>query len=255
MSLGRLTIQDLVIDDEASFRHVAIYAELKERLRKDEVEFALPPANSALARDGQVLLLNLAFWKPGNIAEVLVDDHLTADQLVHNGWHHVAQQQLAAAARSADGLLLAEAIASASDAYLVGRLLGHSPESAFLQTQVPAMADAAHDAGLDEAGFEQLLQRMSAAPEQSFEALRALLYDVSRALVGCSDADAAAKVLLGVADHPFAPLLLHYELPGWVLFTKAYADADAPKEEAARVDGALREAEDAMAWLEDNWLG
>ena len=43
------------------------------------------------------------------------------------------------ASQSPEGFLLGESIASAFDMYLVGRLLGHSPDASFLETQVPAM--------------------------------------------------------------------------------------------------------------------
>jgi hypothetical protein len=248
MPLTRLTLADLTVEDESSFRHVAIYAALKAALKKDGVSFALGSSK----REDQALLLNLAFWKPGDVLEILADDHISADQVAHNAWHHIVARQLGDAARSTEGLVLAEAIASAFDAYLVGRLLGHAPSSSFLETQVPAMADAAHDAGLQEAEFETLLQRMSDEPEASFEQLRSLLYDVGTKLAACTDADDAALVLEQSASHPFAPLLHHYELPGWVLFTKAYADGDGSA--AREVDAAMRAASDSVAWLEERWL-
>lgn len=246
--LTRLPIDQLLIDDEASYRHIGLYAALKDRLRRDGAVFAVA---RGLGHE-DVRLLNLAFWKPGDVAEILLEDRLAADQLVHNGWHHLAAQRLGAAAKSRAGLLLAEAIASASDAYLVGRLLGHAPHSEFLTTQVPAMADAAEAAGLDEAGFEQLLERMSREPEGCFEALRALLFDVSRQLTEASDAERAAEILAAHRDHAFFALLHHYEIPGWVLFARAHGAG--PDDEALAVDAALRRADDAMAWLEQRWL-
>jgi hypothetical protein len=253
MPLSDLAIDELTIEDERSFRHVGLYAELKEALRRDGATFAVPPRG--IAQLDAVTLLNLAFWRPGSTAEVLVDEVVAADQLMHAAWHHLAHRRLGADARSAAGLLLAEAIASAFDVYLVGRLLGHAAESSFLETQVPAMADVAMSAGCDEAGFEKLLERTSAEPEASFEDLRRLLFDVSIELAAAPDASAAADVLVEHADRPFYPLLHHFELPTWVLFARAYADPRASGEKAREVDRAMRAAPVGLDWLEQQWLG
>ena len=68
-------------------------------------------------------------------------------------------------AQSAEALFLGEAIASAFDVYLVGRLLGHAPDSSFLETQVPAMAEAAQAAGLPDEELEAMLDGIAADPE------------------------------------------------------------------------------------------
>jgi hypothetical protein len=250
--LRRLPIGELTIEDERAFRHVGLYQLLKNRLVADGALFAV--AEASLASEDAIRLLNLAFYKPGDVAEILVDPVLSADQLMHSAWHHVVARALGPAARTTAGLQLAESIASAFDVYLLGRLLGHAPDSAFLETQVPAMADATLAAGLEADDFEALLARVSSEPEKAFGDLRALLYDVSMALSAAPDADAAAKALVAHAAHPFAPLLHHYELPTWVLFARAYADESASDEAARVADGQLRDAADPMAWLESNWL-
>jgi len=252
--LERRSLDDVTVEDAATMRHVGIYRTLVDRVRRDGLCFAVPPATSPLAGEDPTRLLNLAFWHPGGVAEILPDPVLTADQLAHNAWHHVADRALGPAGRSAAGLLLAESVASAFDVYLVGRLLGHAPDAPFLESQVPAMSEATEAAGLDEAGFERLLATMSEDPEGSFESLRSLLFDLSRALARSVDADTAAQVLLAHADHPFAPLIHHYELPTWVLFTRAYADPEAPETPAEEADRALRQADDPIAWLEEHWV-
>jgi hypothetical protein len=246
-------LDDLVIDDEASFRHVGLYADLKEILRRDGYEFRVLPASSE-GRWDRALLLNLTFWASGTGGDVLVDDHLSADVVAHVAWHHLASRALASPP-SAEALFLGEAIASAFDVYLVGRLLGHAPRSTFLATQVPAMADAAGAAGLSAEGFEVLLERIAADPERAFEELRELLYDATRALFACSTATDGLTALAAFDGHPFAPLLHRYELSNWVLYARAYAGrADVPDERASAVDRALRAEADALAWLTKAWL-
>jgi hypothetical protein len=179
-------LDQLVIEDEASFRHVGLYADLKEVLRRDGYEFRVLP-ESAEGRWDRALLLNLTFWASGEGGDVLVDDHISADVVAHVAWHHLASRALPSPP-SAETLFLGEAIASAFDVYLVGRLLGHAPRSTFLATQVPAMAEVAAAAGLSDDGFEALLDRIAGDPERAFEDLRELLYDATNALAACSTA-------------------------------------------------------------------
>ena len=257
LTFDERTIDDLIIDDEISFRHVALYAELKNTLKHAHYMFRVMPAKSA-ARWERALLLNLTFWGASSGGDVLVDDHLPADVVAHAAWHHLAARAFAeksGAPLSADALFLGEAIASAFDVYLVGRLLGHAPHSSFLESQVAAMADAASAAGVSDENFEALLQSIASDPERAFEDLRQLLFDASTALVSCADAAAAMNVLERLDAHRFGPLLHHYELSTWVLYARAYASAAlAPDERVRAIDKQLRDAKESIEWLRDHWL-
>lgn len=262
MKLRTLTIDDLTIDDERSFRHVGLYTDLKEVLRRDRYLFRVPEGGASWDR---VLFLNLTFWSPSDPADVLASDHIAADVIAHVAWHHLASRALglgaaaaggtaAPAPLTADGLLLGEAIASAFDLYLVGRLLGHAPESEFLETQVPAMAEAAEAAGLSPEAFEALLSEVAAGPERAFEDLRSLLFDATTALVRCDSLPRAAELLDGFATRRFGPLLHHYELSTWILHARAHAAALDPDPAARAVDAALRGAPVSLDWLEERWV-
>lgn len=252
------TIDELTAEDEASFRHVALYRDLKDVLRRDAYTFRVLPEASA-GRWDRALLLNLTFWGANAGGDVLVDDALPADVIAHAAWHHLAAKALAegpGVPLTADALFLGESIASAFDVYLVGRLLGHAPESSFLATQVPAMADAALAAGASEEDFDALLHDIADDPDRAFEELRALLFDVTTALTACDGADEALAVLEGVGAHRFAPLLHHYELSNWVLYARAYGRGGLEPDERARgIDRALRQASSAVDWLASTWLG
>ena len=260
MKLQSLAIDDLTIEDERSFRHVALYADLKEVLRRDGYRFRVPEGGASWDR---ALFLNLTFWSPSDPADVLPDAHVAADVLAHAAWHHLANRALGAAADggaaataapTADGLLLGESIASAFDLYLVGRLLGHAPDSEFLETQVPAMAEAAEAAGLPPEAFEALLGEIAADPERAFEDLRSLLFDATTALVRCGSVNGAAEILDGLAARRFAPLLHHYELSTWILYARAYAASLDPDPAARAIDAALRDAPVSLEWLEAGWV-
>jgi hypothetical protein len=255
--LRSLTLDDLTIDDELSFRGVALYARLKDALRAAGHRFKVAAPGETASWD-RALFLNLTFWSPTEEASVLVDEHVAPDVVAHTALHHVVGRALArvAAAESPAALLFTESIASAFDLYLVGRLLPIAPESDFIATQVPIMAEAAAEAGLDEAGFARLMEGVTAEPERAFEELRALLVDVGTALYGCADAAAAHVALEGFAGRRFAPLLHHFQLSNWILYARAYARVAPPEavDALAAVDRELRACPDSLAWIEARWL-
>ena len=254
-----LTLDALSIEDERSFAHVGLYGDLKRVLSGAGYTFRVPTAAAPLSWD-RALLYNLVYWDadaPGG--DVLVEPRVAADVVCHAAWHHLAGAALSPrGTRSApEALLLGEAIASAFDLYLVGRLLGNAPDAEFLATQVPAMGDVALASGADEARFEALLADVAAEPERAFGDLRALLFDAATALLDAGDADAAARALAPFDAHRLAPLLHHYELPSWLLSARARRASgfDEQTAVAARtVDAAMRAAPAALEWLERAWV-
>jgi hypothetical protein len=257
-SVGRLserTVDELSIRDERSFRHVALYGDLKEVLRRDRYVFRVLPEGSA--RWDRALLLNLTFWG-GAGGDVLDGATIAADVVTHAAWHHLAAAALAPQRRrrpSVEALFLGESIASAFDIYLVGRLLGRTSRSSFLETQVPAMAEAANAAGLSKHAFQELLRDVAADPEGSFADLRALLFDVTLALFACKGAEAALAVLVRFERHRFAPLLHHFELSNWVLYARALARVGGrPDRHVRAIERALRKEPMPLAWLASRWV-
>lgn len=249
MAFDEKLLDELEIEDKRSFRHVGLYGELEEVLRRAKYRFRVL-TGPLEGRADRALLLNLTFWSADAGGDVLCEPVLPADVVAHVAWHHLAAK--AVTPRSVEGMFLGESIASAFDVYLAGRLLGHAPKSTFLATQVPAMADAAADAGLDDEGFEALLEYINADPDRAFNELRALLYDATLALYHATPANALAT-LAAFDKHRFAPLLHHYELSNWVLYARAYGDKT-PDERAIAIDKSLREEKAPLDWLTAQWV-
>lgn len=65
-----LTVDELTIGDERAFRHVALYADLKEVLRRAAYPFRVLP-KSYSSRADRALLLNLSFWTADAGGDVL----------------------------------------------------------------------------------------------------------------------------------------------------------------------------------------
>jgi hypothetical protein len=248
------TVDELSVDDEPSFRHVALYADLKEILLRDRYVFRILPKQSA-GRWDRALLLNLTYWGATG-GDVLESDRVPADVLAHAAWHHLAAGALGivpGVAPSAEALFLGESIGSAFDIYLVGRLLGRAPRSSFLETQVSAMAHASSAAGLGERDFELLLRDVARDPEGAFADLRQLLYDAAVSLRACRGADEALAALVRFEAHRFGSLLHHYELSSWVLYALAYA-GDGVDRRVRELERALRAKRDPLLWLTSAWV-
>jgi hypothetical protein len=262
VQLQSVSLSELTILDEASFTHVAAYSALKRALARSSHRFHIPAPGKKLSWD-RATFLNLTFWSTSDDADVLCEDCLPADVVAHVAWHCVAAKALrrlvperpAAELPTVLDLFFGEAIASAFDLYLVGRLLRNAPHSDFIETQVAIMAEAAEQANLDEADFAALLDSTVTDPEAAFEDLRALLFDVTRALWACTNASEAQRVLESYADHRFEPLLHHFQLSNWVLYARAYGTRSAEQESAVlALDATLRAAPVALDWLLENWV-
>jgi hypothetical protein len=255
-AFDRRTVEELTVRDERSFRHVALYGDLKEILRRARYPFRVMP-KAASARADRALLLNLTFWAADAGGDVLVHDCVEADVVAHAAWHHLSSRALAPRAGerpSVAALLLGEAIASAFDVYLVGRLLGHAPGSTFLETQVPAMAVAAAAAGLSEDEFERRLEDLAVDPDRAFGDLRELLCDAAAALVACHGCEDAYAALSSLDERPYGWLLHRYELSNWVLYARAYGAAEGVDSPARAVDAALRREPVPLDWLAAHWI-
>ncbi len=250
------TLGELTLVDEPSLKHVGIYHDLKKVLLDANSTFRILDEDSP--RWDRALFLNLTFWGANSGGDILVDDELPADVVTHVALHHLAAK--AVGAKPGDtltprALFLGESIASAFDAYLVGRILGHNDASSFLETQVPAMAEAAEGAGLAGEDFDALLQDFSKDPDRAFGDLRSLLYDATLAVFEARSAEAAHAALLTFDERRLAPLLHHYELSNWVLYARAYGAVN-PEMDARvlEIDTALRSAKEPVEWLAQSWL-
>ena len=255
-----MPLDELTITDEASFAHVALYLRLKRTLHEAKYPFRVAADGLPLSWD-RAVFLNLTFWSAEEGSDVLCESSIPADVVAHVAWHHLASTELARLAPEAVGapcaaaLFFGEAIASAFDLYLVGRLLRNVPDSDFIATQVSIMGEAAQQAGLTKAKFEALLESVSLDPERAFEDLRSLLFDVTGALLACTNATEAQGAFERFATHRFESLLHHYELSNWVLYARAYG-ASAPAQERAvhELDATLRAAPVALDWLAEHWM-
>ncbi|HEY0709172.1 MAG TPA: hypothetical protein VGG33_20350 [Polyangia bacterium] len=265
MPLRSVTIDELLIEDERSLATVGIYPRLKRVLHDAGHRFYVPSRGETFSWD-RTVFLNLTYWGGPESGDVLGDRSLPADVVAHIAWHHLASSAVLPdhaphtdaqlSHTTARAMLFGESIASAYDLFLLGHLLEHAPQSDFVVSQAPIMAEVAENAGLSSRDFERLLDGVARAPAQAFEDLRALLYDVATALLAAPSAPAAQITLERFTDHRFAPLLHHYQLSNWILYGRAYGASDpAMDARVEALDASLRTAKpSSLAWLETHWL-
>jgi hypothetical protein len=249
MSFQHRNLSQLTIRDAKAFRGIPLYITLRDLLIKDNFQFRIADAGQGWQR---VLFLNLTYWNAAESNDILEDESIDADVVAHVAWHYVARRALPTQGKS-DALFLGESIASAFDLYLVGRILGRVRNSSFLQTQLPAMAAVAEQAGMAPDDFQILMESVAADPARAFEDLRQLLFDASTGLVGCDTMEAADQLLKDLSEHRFGALLHHYELSTWVLFARAYSSCQ-PAPEIRALDATLRAAPVSLEWLSTHWL-
>lgn len=244
MPLRPAKLADLEIRDEATFRHLPLYGRLKQRLVDDGYRFLVAGEEGQNEDWARVLFLNLTFWQGAAGDDVLAEAAIDADVVAHVAWHHLIRARLAelGCADSADAHFFGEAVASAFDLYLVGASLGRSRSAGFLDTAVPAMTEVAYNAGLEEDEAAELVTGAADDPGRAFEDLRALLFDVTTALLPCAGVAEATDTLERFRDRRFAPLLHHFELSNWLLYARAHGLPAAPVEAIRAWDAELRAA-------------
>jgi hypothetical protein len=258
MALRDVGISELTIDDDAILTNIALYRGLRRHMKDRGYRFRVAEPGTSVSWD-RALFLNLTFWTQQGGGDVLCDEHLAADVLAHAALHHIVNEQLAFAAAgrvpTATAAFFGESIASAFDLYLVGRLRENAPESDFIASQLPIMAETALQAGLSQAAFDLLIQTVQRDPERAFEDMRVLLFEVSLALHGCHGVDDALAVLSSFSTHRFASLLHHLQISNWVLHARAHATLHAAQDDAVHAfDATLRAAPCSLDWIAQHWI-
>ena len=252
MSLRSVGLDELEVRDVEAVRGIGVYEPLAQRLRDDDYRFLVAAPEDRTEDWARVLFLNLTYWN--GEGDVLAEDAIAADVVAHVAWHHVIAHALHPDGEpTVAALAFGEAVASAFDVYLIGRNLQRGTDADLLHTAMPRLREVALDAGLDDDEVDALFQAIALDPDAAFENLRALLFDVTCALVACDDVHGAVRVLDEVRGHRFAPFLHHFEVSNWVLHMQARGRRDDDPAVTA-LDDALRAASVSLDVLTERCL-
>ena len=251
MSMQSVPVSELTIVDEQSFETLALYRALRTRMDEADPVFLITDPNGDEGERAR--LLNLGFWDPSSFMEVLTEPVITADQLAHNALHHCGYGALGDAARSLEGLLLVESIASAMDIYWLGRLLAEAPYAEFLESQVPAISEAASGAGASSEEFADLLQLAAENPPKAFGDLRSVLFDTALGLTRAVDVHEADRVLREQSTHQWSVLTHHYAITNWILFARINGSHTSDTKSVLDLDQRLRGVKNPVTELQSIW--
>lgn len=167
---------------------------------------------------GRARLVNLLAWDPSDHLEYLDNNSIEADQVLHFAMHQLAEHTWGSA-RAVD-LITAEALASAVDIYLLGKLAEAGEEPGFLIDTLDSWGFF-YEQYADEDRLKQLLQNMIDDPFASFQRLTRFLIKATLPLLRLNDGTALSKHLAECEAEDFYPLLHHYNVTNWVLAVRA----------------------------------
>lgn len=170
-------------------------------------------------RAGQARLVNLLAWQLGDGVEVLDGAAIHADQVVHIATHRVMNGQLGHTDPFA--MLAGEAVASASDIYLLGCLAAAGEETDFLADTLESFAMYCELYSPDgEQALERLLIDVRHQPFQTMAHLAQYLFASCTDLWCAHALENTIQAVSALADHPYYPLIHHYNATNWVLNTR-----------------------------------
>lgn len=163
---------------------------------------------------GSARLLNLLQWNAHEALEYVDGDGPFADQVVHYALHMLLDRRYGSDHPQA--MLFAEAVASAADFYLLGKLISAGVDCDFVADSLDSFGSYYAQYG-DEDFLETLLQRCSFHPWRTMGEVARYLFDSVVPLITIEDPAKAGTFLLGLQDDPLYPLLHHYHITNWVL--------------------------------------
>jgi len=168
-------------------------------------------ANILNAAPGLARLLNLVAWHPDHQMEYLDQAQTTGDLVIHVALHQAIHEYFKDDAT--EFRIAGEALASASDIYLVGLFAQAGLEPSFLSESLESYSFYYETYGsLQE--LETLLTEWMANPYQSMLQLARYLYQFTRELLLGQNTLARIKPF---SSSRYYPLVHHYHLTNWVL--------------------------------------
>ncbi len=205
-SLGELEIFEKAEFEQAGIKLLSLCLELL----KDH-QIVLLPNSNGIAR-----LVNLLHWDVSQNLEYVDGEGVYADQVVHFAVHHVMARH--EACHNPKGMLFAECLASAADAYLAGKLSQAGLESDFLHDTLESFGSYYDMYTEDEGQMERQLAALLANPFEAMTALATYLYQFGSALLAPQP---DFEALNRLQAHMSYPLAHHYNISNWILTIRA----------------------------------
>lgn len=199
--------------------HIKIYDKaFYENIQSDILNFASKVVSSANIhatvlgqQPGLARLMNLATWRSDGAHEYLDQDAIAGDVVIHVACHQAVHQRFGSDETRYQ--LLGEAIASASDFYLVGLFANAGVEFAFLEETLESFSFYFESYG-EISQLESILELAMANPNQLMADLARYLFEFTACFLS---KEPLVTQISQMAAHAFYPLVHHYHVTNWVL--------------------------------------
>ena len=216
MSPAWVTLDDLPIYEEDLFLEAGI--ELlplaKALVQCNHTRFTRFPHSKGIAR-----IVNLLEWESHAYHEFLDGEGIFADQVVHVAIHQAVDKMTGG--RHPENMLLAEALASSSDVYLIGQLSRAGCETDFLAETLESLGSYFEMYGEGESQLAAFLEQVLARPFETMVAVSDYLYEFCMPLLYPDSVSEMAAQLRELERQPFYPLIHHYNTTNWILTIRA----------------------------------
>ena len=210
-----LTIEALEVFEEDRFRRAGIelYDLAFGFLRRTGVQFRILPQGMGLSR-----VVNHLIWQADHHLEFLDGKIIHPDQVIHVATHCLLDRLWPEA--GPERLLLAETLASATDLYLLGKLMRAGEEATFLEDTLGSFDYYFELYGSTSPPLEELLQTIHDAPFRAMMDLSDYLFRFCLPFLrGTIDEQTLTRSV--EKNQPFYPLIHHYHVTNWILNLRA----------------------------------
>lgn len=245
IAMAELSIDRLPIVETDNYRRADIrLLECSiELLRAHRVAFVAMENGNGLAR-----LVNLLFWRAGERREYVDGSALYADQVIHLALHQLVDTLVSRS--HPRGSLFAECLASASDVYLLGKLMGGGEETDFLRDTLASFGTYYEMYAHGEGDLERIIRQLRDDPFAAMTGLASFLEFFCLTLLESDTGEEARQKLLPLTTHRFYPLVHHYHTANWVLSLRnRFTGAAPPPADLERLRARIQDGEEAFLSL------
>ncbi len=207
-------LDELTIEGHDSFFEagIEVYDACLDLIRARKIRFISLPG-VGLSR-----LWQLVHWDLDERVEYIDNDQVGADQLMHLGLHLALDTYIDKSQPTQ--WLWAECAASAVDLFVLGHLLRHQQEPAFVQSTLESIAFYDESYAHEPDDGQRIVQLCMDAPMDAMGETVDYLYQLGLALLsGTPSLERADSSKM--SQHYLYPLAHHFNLANWVLFLKA----------------------------------
>jgi len=239
--MKRVSIAEITLEDRAEYAAAGLdglVAAAVKLLAAAGVELGLMPAGKGSAR-----LANLLAWRVEDGLELIDDLVCPCDQVIHMAAHQWMDSELGH--DDPHGVLTAEAVASAVDFWLLGRLADAGREPDFIAETLESFTFYFERYGGGDRALEALLETVLAEPWTATSRLVRYLSETGSRLLYPTGPERLITDVGDLVGDDLYPLLHHYNMGQWIAAMRArFPEPRAPRDRVRRFQ--LPETEEAM---------